>query len=69
MDLELAGRHALVTGGSLGIGRQTAAQLAAAGVDVAITARDAARLADVAGELDAAHEGRVVAVPGDMSKP
>jgi 3-oxoacyl-[acyl-carrier protein] reductase len=68
MDLEIAGRHALVTGGSLGIGRQTAAALAAAGVDVAIVARDAARLSDVAGELDQANEGRVVAIPGDMSK-
>ena len=69
MELEIAGRHALVTGGSLGIGRQTAATLAAAGVDVAIVARDAARLADVAGELDQASDGRVVAIPGDMSKP
>ncbi len=67
MELEIAGRHALVTGGSLGIGRQTAATLAATGVDVAIVARDAARLADVAGELDRAPGGRVVAMPGDMS--
>jgi 3-oxoacyl-[acyl-carrier protein] reductase len=69
MELGIEGRHALVTGGSLGIGRQTAAGLAAAGVDVAIVARDAARLADVAGELDEANSGRVVAIPGDMSKP
>ena len=68
MELEITGRHALVTGGSLGIGRQTAAHLAAAGVDVAIVARDEARLADVAGELDEASDGRVVAQPGDMSK-
>ena len=68
MELEIAGRHALVTGGSLGIGHQTAATLAAAGVDVAIVARDAARLADVAGELDRASVGHVVAIPGDMSK-
>ena len=68
MDLEITGRHALVTGGSLGIGRQTAAHLAAAGADVAIAARDAARLADVAGELDDAYDARVLALPGDMSK-
>lgn len=69
MELEIKGRRALVTGGSLGIGRATANLLAAAGVDVAIVARDAARLADVAGELDGANPGRVVALPGDMSKP
>ena len=69
MELEIAGRHALVTGGSLGIGRQTAATLAAAGVDVAIVARDATRLADVASELDRTSDGHVVAIPADMSKP
>ena len=65
MELEIAGRHALVTGGSLGIGRQTAATLAAAGVDVAIVARDATRLADVASELDRTSDGHVVAIHED----
>lgn len=69
MELEITGRHALVTGGSLGIGRATASRLAAAGVDVAIVARDADRLALVADELDREGEARVVAIPGDMSKP
>ncbi len=68
MDLGISGKNALVTGGSLGIGRAAAAALAAAGVDVAIVARDAPRLAAVAAELDEAGEGSVVAIPGDMSK-
>ena len=55
MDLEIAGRHALVTGGSLGIGHQTAATLAAAGVDV-IAVRGAA----TAGARTASVERRAV---------
>jgi NAD(P)-dependent dehydrogenase (short-subunit alcohol dehydrogenase family) len=69
MDLGIAGRNALVTGGSLGIGRAVAAELAANGVNVAITARDPDRLASVAHELESNQGGRVVAVPGDMSRP
>ena len=38
MELEIAGRHALVTGGSLGIGRQTAATLAAASMAAVVHA-------------------------------
>lgn len=68
MDLDIAGKRALVTGGSLGIGRATAAALVAEGVDVAIVARDAERLDRVARELTANGGGRAVAVAGDMSK-
>tara|TARA_R110000868_G_scaffold4155_55_gene25726 strand:+ start:14900 stop:15706 length:807 start_codon:yes stop_codon:yes gene_type:complete len=71
MELGIAGKRALVTGGSLGIGRATAAELAAEGVDVAIVARDRARLEAAAQELssNAASSnsgGKVVAIPGDM---
>jgi NAD(P)-dependent dehydrogenase (short-subunit alcohol dehydrogenase family) len=41
---DLAGRVAIVTGGSFGIGRATAIRLAQAGAKVAILARDADRL-------------------------
>ena len=44
MDLGLAGRVALVTGGSRGIGQAIAAGLAAEGARVAIAARDAERV-------------------------
>jgi 3-oxoacyl-[acyl-carrier protein] reductase len=69
MDLKLAGRTALVTGASLGIGRAIAAELAAEGAQVAANARDEARLRAVTGELSAATGGRVVAVAGDMGEP
>ena len=69
MDLGIAGRHALITGASLGIGRAVAAELAASGVDVAICARDKDRLDETAAALESNSGGRVVALAGDMSKP
>lgn len=63
MDLGLAGRRALVTGASSGLGLSTAAALAAEGVRVVMVARDADRL----GRAAAALEGDVHVLPGDVS--
>src|SRR5580698_3495195 len=60
MDLQLQGKRALVTGGSKGIGRAIALQLAREGVEVVIAARGEAELAATAREL-AAETGRQVA--------
>jgi NAD(P)-dependent dehydrogenase (short-subunit alcohol dehydrogenase family) len=65
VDLELAGRRAIVTGGSRGIGRAIARALAAEGADVALVARDAAALERAAGELAAESGRRVIAIPAD----
>jgi NAD(P)-dependent dehydrogenase (short-subunit alcohol dehydrogenase family) len=60
VDLPLTGRRALVTGGSRGIGKAAAAALLAEGAEVAIAARDQARLDEAAASLGAA-AGRPVA--------
>jgi 3-oxoacyl-[acyl-carrier protein] reductase len=53
MDLGLAGRIALVTGASAGIGRAIAASLVAEGARVAITSRSEERIAAAAGAVGA----------------
>ena len=54
MDLELAGKRALVTGGSRGIGKAIASVLAQEGCEVVIAARDPERLQAAAAEIEAA---------------
>src|SRR5438067_329953 len=51
MDLGLAGKVAIVTGGSKGIGKAIAQELAGEGVDVAICARDRRVLEEAAKTL------------------
>jgi 3-oxoacyl-[acyl-carrier protein] reductase len=62
----LAGRTAVVTGGTSGIGKAIALALASAGARVAIHGRSAARAADVAAELGTAHAGTFLA---DLAEP
>ncbi|MBA3363447.1 MAG: SDR family oxidoreductase [Actinomycetota bacterium] len=67
MDLKLAGKKAIVTGGSKGIGRETTRILAEEGCDVAITARDQGRLEKVAAEIAEATGRTISPFAGDMS--
>ena len=67
MDLGLDNKVAIVTGGSQGIGKATAAQLASEGAAVVIAARSRDLLDSVAGEIRAAG-GRATAVQADVSR-
>lgn len=73
MDLGLAGKTALITGGSAGIGFACAELLVTEGVHVAIAGRDRDRLASASAALHAAgakqaQAPRVFAMAADMSR-
>jgi NAD(P)-dependent dehydrogenase (short-subunit alcohol dehydrogenase family) len=65
VDLELAGKTAIVTGGSRGIGKAIARELALEGVRVAIVARDAKAVDAAAAEITAETGAEVVAIAAD----
>src|SRR5262245_50427202 len=67
MDLGLKGKHAIVTGGSLGIGKAIARELAREGVDVAIVARKKEPLEAVAKQLSKETGGKVIALAADVT--
>ncbi len=64
--ISLDGRVALITGASQGIGRACAVALAKAGAQVALAARNAAKLAEVAAEIEAAG-GKAMAFEMDLA--
>src|SRR5262245_6418011 len=66
--MELAGRHALVTGGGRGIGRATALALAKAGANVTLSARTRKEIEAVADEVRGLGVD-ALAVPADVGKP
>ena len=73
MELGLAGRRAVVTGGSKGIGRAIAAELVAEGVAVTICSRHPGELDATAAELvkrvTGEATGSVLAMPCDVRDP
>jgi 3-oxoacyl-[acyl-carrier protein] reductase len=66
MDLKLRGKTALVTGASIGIGRGVALALAREGVGLALVARRAELLAEVAAEVVAIGGGAPVLISADL---
>jgi len=69
MDLELKGRVAVVTGASVGIGREIAKVLAAEGAQTIVSARRANLLATLQEEIDRAGGPRPLALPVDLYAP
>ena len=77
MQIDLAGRTALVTGSTRGIGRAIAETLAASGANVAVVGRDAGRAAEAAGQVgerargfacDVADTASVAALVGEVEQ-
>lgn len=67
MDLGLQGKRAIVTGGSRGIGKAIAQELAREGVDVALVARNTAELEATARQLGTETNRRIVALAADVT--
>lgn len=67
MDLGIAGRSAIVCGGSAGLGRGVAEALAADGVNVLLAARSEDRLRQAADEIGASASGAVRWVVADVT--
>ena len=67
MDLKIAGKKALMAGGSAGMGRATAERLAEAGVELYISARREERLVRAAKEIAETYGATVIPIVADSS--
>lgn len=67
MDLGIAGKVAVITGGTRGIGLATARLLAAEGADLVLVSRNAEDAAGVAADLANATGRRVLGVAADTT--
>ena len=68
MDLGIKGRVAIVTGGSRGIGRETARQFLEEGVRVMISGRNAETIQKTRDELAKQTGGEIKCIVADMTK-
>jgi len=68
MDLDLRGKRAVITGGSVGIGLAVAKALASEGVDLVLVARDKARVEREASEIAKTFGVKSVGLSADVSR-
>lgn len=68
MDLQMQGKVAAITGGSVGIGLAIAEGLAKEGVHLALCARDVERVQRVAADIREQYGVRAIGVQADVSK-
>jgi NAD(P)-dependent dehydrogenase (short-subunit alcohol dehydrogenase family) len=68
MDLQVKGKKAVITGGSVGIGLAVAHALAEEGVDVALMARARERVEREAAQIALAHGVNAIGIPADVSR-
>jgi NAD(P)-dependent dehydrogenase (short-subunit alcohol dehydrogenase family) len=68
MELDLKGRTVLITGASRGIGESIASVMAQEGCNLILTARDAEKLKQVAGDIMKRHQVAVTTHVFDLSK-
>jgi NAD(P)-dependent dehydrogenase (short-subunit alcohol dehydrogenase family) len=68
MDLELKGKVAVITGGSVGIGLAVARGLAREGVHLALCARDEARVEAKAAEISSEYGVEAFGIAADVSR-
>ncbi len=67
MQLGLQGRTAVITGGSMGMGKAIARGLAAEGVNLVLLARGKENVDKAAREIQSEHGVKVVAIPTNMT--
>src|SRR5438128_1610931 len=68
IETGLAGKIAMVSGASKGIGRAVAEKLAAEGVRLSLCARSADQLRAVAQDIEAKHHVACLVHPGDLNR-
>lgn len=69
MEMDLEGKVAIISGGSVGIGLAVAEALAEEGVNLALCARDGERVADRAADLAGKYGIRAIGVKADVAIP
>lgn len=69
MESRMDGRKALITGGSMGLGRAIGARFAASGADVALVARRPEMLEEAKAEISVQAVGKVHIYPCDVTDP